>query len=74
MTVAGSVMSIRDYFRPSSGLPEPMGSLSLHIPSQAITLTNKEVEEVIKEGTRVDKTNIQQLRLFVDTVLFLFFS
>ena len=59
--VAGSVMSIRDYFRPSNELPEPMGALSLYIPSQPITLTNKEVKKVIKEGSRVDKTKIQQV-------------
>ena len=53
--VAGSVLSIRDYFRPSNGLPERTGSLSLHVPSQAIALANKEVEEVLKEGSRVDK-------------------
>ena len=43
--VAGSVMSIRDYFRQSNGLPEPTGSLTLHVPSQVIDVTNKEVEK-----------------------------
>ena len=54
--VAGSVTSIRNYFRPSNRLPEPMGSLSLHVPSQAISLANKEVEKVSKEGSRLDNT------------------
>ena len=54
--VAGSIMSIRNYFRPSNGLPEPNGSLSLHIPSQAIALANKEVEKVLNEDSEVDKT------------------
>ena len=48
--------SIMNYFRPSNGLPEPNGSLSLHVPSQAIALANKEVEKVLKEGSGVDKT------------------
>ena len=34
-------MSIRDYFKPSNGLPEPTGSLSLHVPAQAIVLLSK---------------------------------
>ena len=54
--VAGSVMSIRNYFRPSNRLPEPNGSISLHVPSQAIALANKEVEKVLKEGSGVDRT------------------
>ena len=48
-------MSIGNYFRPSNGLPEPNGSLSLHTPLQAIALANKEVEKVLNEGSKVDK-------------------
>ena len=55
--VADSVISIRDYIRPNNGLPEPTGSLSLHVPLQAIALANKDVEKVLKEGSRVDKTS-----------------
>ena len=42
-----SIMPIRDYPRPSNGLSEPTGSLSFHVPSQAIALANKEVEKVL---------------------------
>ena len=45
--VAGSVMSIRDYFRQSNGVPEPTGSLTLHAPSQVIDVANKEVKKVL---------------------------
>ena len=40
-------MSIRSYFQPENGLPDPKGSLSCSLPSQAIALVNKEVEKVI---------------------------
>ena len=40
-------MSIRSYFQPENGLPDPKGSLSCSLPSQAIALANKEVEKVI---------------------------
>ena len=42
-------MSIRRYFKPKDGLPDPKGSLSCSLPSQAIALANKEVEKVINE-------------------------
>ena len=47
-------MSIRDYFKPKDGLPDPKGSLSRTLPSQAIALANKEVEKAIDEkgGTK----------------------
>ena len=32
--VPGSVMSIRNYFRPSNGLSEPMGSISVALKSK----------------------------------------
>ena len=37
-------MSIRSYFQPENGLPNPKGSLSCSLPSQAV---DKEVEKVI---------------------------
>ena len=39
--------SIRDYFHVKGGLPDPRGSLTSQLPSQAIALANKEVERVI---------------------------
>ena len=42
-------MSILSYFKPKDGLPDPNGSLSSILPSQAIALANKEVEKVISE-------------------------
>ena len=32
--VAGSVMSVRNYFRPSNGLSEPTGSISVALKSR----------------------------------------
>ena len=47
-------MSIRCYFKPKDSVPDPKGSLSSRIPSQAIALANKEVEKIInkKGGTK----------------------
>ena len=47
-------MLIRRYFKPKDSLPDPKGSLSSQIPSQAIALANKEVEKIInkKGGTK----------------------
>ena len=42
-------MLILSYFKPKDGLPDPKGSLSSILPSQAIALANKEVEKVISE-------------------------
>ena len=50
-------MSIRNYFQPENGLPHPKGSLSCSLPSQAIALTNKEVEKVIG---RTKKRGVQR--------------
>ena len=38
-----AAMSIRTYFKPKDGLPNPKGPLSQLIPSQAIALANIEV-------------------------------
>ena len=44
-------MSIKSYFQPENGLPDPKGSMSCSLPSQAIALANKEVEK-LKEAWR----------------------
>ena len=41
--------SIRDYFHVKDGHPDPRGSLSSQLPSQAIALANKEVERELRE-------------------------
>ena len=51
-------MSIRSYFQPENGLPDPKGSLSCSLPSQAIALANKEVEKVIG---RTKKCGVQSI-------------
>ena len=40
-------MALLRYFKPKEGLPDPKGSLSLSVPSQAIYMANKEVQAVI---------------------------
>ena len=51
-------MSIRSYLiQPKNGLPDPKGSLSCSLPSQAIALANKEVEKVIG---RTKKRGVQR--------------
>ena len=47
--------SIRDYFHLKDGLPDPRGSLSSRLPSQAIALANKEVESVLRETGKSEK-------------------
>ena len=42
-------MSIRSFFKRKDGLPDPKGSLSTCLSSQAISLANKEVEKVTSE-------------------------
>ena len=42
-------MLILSYFKLKDGLPDHKGSLLSILPSQAITLANKEVEKVISE-------------------------
>ena len=39
--------SILRYFKPRDGLPDPNGSLSASLPSQAIDAVNREVERTI---------------------------
>ncbi len=44
--LALETMSIRSFFKPKDSLPDPKGSLSSRLPSQAISLAIKEVENV----------------------------
>ena len=50
--VAGSVMPVRDYFRPSNGLPEPVGSLSLMYHRKHFSYQQRSTESVKKKGSR----------------------
>ena len=45
----GVAMSIHSFFKRKDGLPNPKGSLSTCLSSQAIPLANKEVEKVTSE-------------------------
>ena len=40
-------MSIRQYFKPQDGLPDPKGPLCNSLASNAIAMANKEVEKEI---------------------------
>ena len=40
-------MSLRHYFKPRDGLPDPKGSLSRQLSSEAITQANREVEKAL---------------------------
>ena len=48
-SVMSTSRSIRDYFHVKDGLPDPRGSLSSELPSQAIARANEEVEKVLRE-------------------------
>ena len=56
--------SIRDCFHLKDGVPDPRGSLSSQLPSQAIALANNEVESA--QGDRQEQKmpagEIQQVR------------
>ena len=45
-----ATMSIRRFFKPVDGLPDPKGSLSGVIPSPAIASANREVDSGKKRG------------------------
>ena len=45
-------MSIRRFFKPIDGLPDPKGSLSAAIPSAAIASANREVQKVMDSGNK----------------------
>ena len=59
-------MSIGSYFQPEDGIPDPKGSLSCSLPSQAIALANKEVEKVIGRTKKrgVQRTEYQSITLW----------
>ena len=41
------IMSLRKYFKPMDGLPDPKESLSTSLSSGAIALANREVEKAM---------------------------
>ena len=49
------IMSILNYFKPRDGLPDPKGSLSSCLSSQAIAAINKEVEKVMPSSNSIAK-------------------
>ena len=54
-------MSLREYFKPQDGLPDPQGPLCNSLASNAIAMANKEVEKEIakkkKRGQCETKSN-----------------
>ena len=52
-------MSIRRFFKPIDGLPDPKGSLSAAIPSAAIASANREVQKVMDSG---NERSLQKVR------------
>lgn len=48
-------MSIRDYFKPANGLPDPSGPLSRDLPSRAIATVNREVQRILAEDRGKEK-------------------
>ena len=56
-------MSIRSFFKPKDGLPDPKGSLSSSLSSKAIALANKEVERAItsEKGKKRGQYSLQSL-------------
>ena len=61
-------MSIRQYFKPRDGLPDPRGPLCNSLASNAIAMANKEVEkEIAKKKKRGQygrcETKLQRLIL-----------
>ena len=55
-------MSIRRFFRPKDGLPDPRGSLSLSVPSEVIALANREVKRFLASETETGKKRGQYKR------------
>ena len=47
-----SLRSILEFFKPKDGLPDPQGSLSRAISSEAIEMANREVENVHTKKVR----------------------
>ena len=44
-----------DFLKPTTGLPDPKGSLSASLPLQAIDLANKEVQNTVNETAATKK-------------------
>ena len=49
-------MALLKYLRPKDGLPDPKGSLSLSMPSQAIAEANRQVEDETRTKKRASGT------------------
>ena len=60
-----SKMSIRQYFKPMDGLPNPKGSLSACISSGAIASANREVEKALKSRKEKKRGPYKYVALFV---------
>ena len=53
--------SILRYFKPRDGLPDPNGSLSVSLPSQAIAAVNREVERTIHAAKGQVESQLQRI-------------
>jgi len=53
-------MALLRWLKPENGLPDPRGSLSSSIPSQAIAAANQEVEEAIHTTSSGETGSIRQ--------------
>ena len=58
-------MSIRRFFKPIDGLPDPKGSLSGAIPSAAIASANREVQKVMDSEKLEEERSLQKVRIEV---------
>ena len=62
VTVLIRAMSIRSYFKPRDGLPDPEGSFSTCLPTQVVALVNKAAEKaIVNKG--VVRSAVSTLRL-----------
>ena len=55
-----SLMSLRQYFRPREGLPDPKGPLASSVSSRAIAAANREVEAVLSAENKEKKRGSYQ--------------
>ena len=51
-------MTLRQYFQPRDGLPDPKGSLSSILTSKAISSANREVEAALKAKRSEGKNRV----------------
>jgi len=58
-------MALLRWLQPRNGLPDPRGSLSSSIPSQAIAAANQEVEEAIRTASSGKRVPYRQYSLTV---------